>query len=160
MELLLPARLSHHHDYLFCPWWNKQTVQRAQKLHPITLLNWTFLRCLWDLGAWTQVRCFGEMTSCLADFFEGLHFQGKKFYSLQALIWYGKMYVQKRWTSTMVKCISKKTPQEPSFSRVWGYWNLVFVSEAIWEWSHNQSPQNIISADKSLNEHLDHSGGS
>lgn len=152
-------------EYLFCPWWNMAAVQRTQKLHHVTLLNGTFLMCLWDLGAWTcalKSDVLGKSHPVLQTSVEVFtFFQGKKFCSLQSLNWHGKIYVR----SKLVQCLNvlvKKhlRVQEPSFSHAWEYWNLVFISEAIWEWSRNQSRQNILAADKSLNEHLDHSGGS
>lgn len=88
-------------------------------------------------------------------------FQGKKLCSLQALNWHWNMYIRGETVQCLNVLVKKPIrTQEPSFSHAWGYWNLVFISEAIWARSCNQFPQNILPSDKSLNEHLDHSGGS
>lgn len=100
---------------------------------------------------------FGEITSHLADFYGCLHFLSGQ----EVLNWHGKRYVKGELVQYLNVLVKKHLrAQEPSFSCVWGYWNLVFISEAVWEKSHNQPPQNILPADKSLNEHLDHSAGS
>lgn len=88
--------------------------------------------CLWDLGAWTSVRCFGAITiswwRTSVELFT--FFQGKKFCSLQALTWHSKTHIWCELSQCLNVLLKKHLrAQEPSFSHVWGYWNLLFTSE-------------------------------
>lgn len=54
MELLLPAMFSHHHlsiSFVLDEIW--QLPRGHRNCVTLTLLNGTFLMCLWDLEAWT-----------------------------------------------------------------------------------------------------------